>query len=100
MHKVKSMAIATAILTIAATTAYAQTPAKKGPSDVPLKCRTLSEPDLSTCIRDAQSSPEINKQEPVRKRENPSGRADAPSTPSSTSPATPTPASKPKASDG
>jgi len=94
MHKVKSTALATVVLAIASTAAFAQTPAKKGPSDVPLKCRTLSEPDLSNCIRDAQSSPETSKQEPMRKRENPSGRPDISPSP------TPTPPSKSKAGDG
>lgn len=81
---------ATALVSMATGSALAQTPApaKKGPSDVPMKCRTLSDPELSQCIRDSQTAPETSKQEPMRKREDTGTKSGTPT------PATPPPSTK------
>jgi len=70
MRSLKSAATAGAVLVFAATAAFAQTATDKKTSDVPLQCRTLSEPDRSICIREAQSPSENTGQTPVRGREN------------------------------
>jgi hypothetical protein len=96
VYNLKQLAVATAVIVMSGTAAYAQstTQDSRAVSDVPSKCRNLSDPERSQCIRDAQSAKESSKVEPSAKAKD-DGKAPKTGTPTPATPPASTKGGKP-----